>query len=48
MDPWTLVLVALAALLTSTLTAVLGFGGGLVLLAVLLLVVDPVVAMRAD
>ena len=45
MEPWTLVLVALAALLTSTLTAVLGFGGGLVLLAVLLLVVDPVVAI---
>lgn len=38
-------LIGLAALVTSALTAVLGFGGGVVLLALLLLVVDPVVAI---
>lgn len=40
-----MVLVAVGALATSGLTAVLGFGGGIVLLALLLLVVDPVVAI---
>jgi uncharacterized membrane protein YfcA len=44
-DPWTLLLIGLAALVTSTMTAVLGFGGGIVLLALLLLVVEPVVAI---
>lgn len=44
-EPWTTVLVGLAALATSAMTAVLGFGGGLVLLAVLLLWADPVVAI---
>jgi uncharacterized protein len=39
------VLVAGGALATSALTAVLGFGGGIVFLALLLLVVDPVVAI---
>jgi uncharacterized protein len=39
------VLIGLGALVTSALTAVLGFGGGIVLLALLLLVVDPVVAI---
>lgn len=39
------VLVGVAALLTSAMTAVLGFGGGLVLLAVLVLWVEPVVAI---
>jgi uncharacterized membrane protein YfcA len=38
-------LVALAAVLTSALTAVVGFGGGIVLLAVLLIFVPPVVAI---
>ena len=38
-------MVAVAALLTSALTAVVGFGGGVVLLAVLLVFVDPVVAI---
>lgn len=45
MDGATLLLVGLGALGTSTLTAVLGFGGGIVLLAGLLLVVEPVVAI---
>lgn len=45
MDGGTLLLVGLGALATSALTAVLGFGGGIVLLAVLLLVVDPLVAI---
>lgn len=40
-----MLLVGLSALATSTLTAVVGFGGGIVLLALLLLVVDPVVAI---
>lgn len=39
------VLIGLAALCTSALTALLGFGGGIVLLAALLLVVDPLVAI---
>ena len=45
MDPAIVVLIGLAALATSALTAVLGFGGGVVLLALLLLVVDPLVAI---
>jgi uncharacterized membrane protein YfcA len=45
MDGTEVLLVAVGALATSTLTAVLGFGGGIVLLALLLLVVDPVVAI---
>lgn len=40
-----MLLVGLGALATSALTAVLGFGGGIVLLALLLLVVDPLVAI---
>lgn len=40
-----MLLVGAAALLTSGLTAVLGFGGGIVLLALLLLVVEPIVAI---
>lgn len=40
-----MVLIGAAALGTSALTAVLGFGGGIVLLALLLLVVDPIVAI---
>jgi uncharacterized membrane protein YfcA len=39
------VLIGLAAVVTSALTAVLGFGGGIVLLALLLLFVDPLVAI---
>jgi uncharacterized protein len=38
-------LIGIAALVTSALTAVLGFGGGIVLLALLLLFVDPLVAI---
>lgn len=38
-------LVGLGAVATSALTAMLGFGGGVVLLALLLLVVEPVVAI---
>lgn len=45
MDPLTVVLVGVGALVTSMLTAILGFGGGMVLLALLLLVVDPLVAI---
>lgn len=40
-----MLLVGLGALVTSGLTAVLGFGGGIVLLALLLLVVEPIVAI---
>ena len=40
-----MVLVGVGALGTSALTAVLGFGGGMVLLALLLLWVDPLVAI---
>lgn len=40
-----MLLVGVGALATSALTAVLGFGGGVVLLALLLLVVEPVVAI---
>ncbi|MBK5222431.1 MAG: sulfite exporter TauE/SafE family protein [Acidimicrobiia bacterium] len=45
MDPLTVVLVGIGALATSALTAVLGFGGGMVLLAILLFFVDPLVAI---
>lgn len=45
MDVGVAVLVGVAALGTSALTALLGFGGGMVLLAVLLLLVDPIVAI---
>ncbi len=45
MDGSEVLLIGSGALLTSALTAVLGFGGGIVLLALLLLVVDPVVAI---
>lgn len=45
MDVGTLLLVGLGAVATSALTAVLGFGGGIVLLAVLLLFLDPLVAI---
>ena len=45
MDLGTALLIGLGALGTSALTAVLGFGGGVVLLALLLLFVDPVVAI---
>jgi uncharacterized membrane protein YfcA len=45
MDVGEVVLIGVAALGTSALTAVLGFGGGIVLLALLLLVVDPIVAI---
>jgi len=38
-------LIGAAAVGTSAMTAVLGFGGGIVLLALLLLVVDPIVAI---
>jgi uncharacterized protein len=44
-DGWEVLLVFVGALCTSTLTAVVGFGGGIVLLALLLLVVDPIVAI---
>jgi uncharacterized protein len=44
-DPWTVVLVGVGALVTSALTAILGFGGGMVLLALLLLWVDPLIAI---
>lgn len=44
-DVGTVVLVGVCALLTSALTAILGFGGGVVLLAVLVVVVDPLVAI---
>lgn len=40
-----MLLVGMGAFVTSMLTAVLGFGGGMVLLALLLLVVDPLVAI---
>jgi uncharacterized protein len=40
-----IVLVAVAAVLTSALTAIVGFGGGIVLLAVLLIFVEPTVAI---
>lgn len=40
-----MVLVGIGAVVTSALTAVVGFGGGIVLLALLLLVVDPLVAI---
>lgn len=40
-----IVVIAVAALVTSALTAVVGFGGGIVLLAVLLIFVEPVVAI---
>ncbi|QGG96485.1 sulfite exporter TauE/SafE family protein [Actinomarinicola tropica] len=45
MEPWTIVLVGIGALTTSALTAVLGFGGGMVLLALLLIWIDPLVAI---
>jgi uncharacterized protein len=45
MDIGIALLIGLAALATSTLTAVLGFGGGIVLLALLLFFVDPIVAI---
>lgn len=45
MDLGIAVLIGLAALATSALTAILGFGGGMVLLALLLFFVDPVVAI---
>lgn len=45
MDATTVLLIGLGALATSALTAVLGFGGGIVLLAGLLLVVEPIVAI---
>jgi uncharacterized protein len=45
MDVEIALLIGVAALVTSALTAVLGFGGGVVLLAMLLLVVDPLVAI---
>jgi uncharacterized protein len=44
-EPEIAVLIGVAALVTSALTAVLGFGGGIVLLALLLLFVDPLVAI---
>ena len=40
-----LVIVGLAAMFTATITAIAGLGGGIVLLTVLLLVVDPLVAI---
>ncbi len=45
MDASVVLLVGLAALVTSALTAVLGFGGGIVLLAVLVIWLEPVVAI---
>lgn len=45
MDLGVALLIGLVALITSALTAVLGFGGGIVLLALLVLFVDPVVAI---
>lgn len=45
MDLGVAVLIGLAALATSALTAILGFGGGMVLLALLLFFVEPVVAI---
>jgi uncharacterized protein len=45
MSPLEVLLVAVAAVLTSTLTAVVGFGGGIVLLAVLLIFVEPTIAI---
>lgn len=44
-DPWIVIVVAVAAFATSAMTAVVGFGGGLVLLAVLVLWLEPVVAI---
>lgn len=41
----TVLLVGIVAFLTSALTAILGFGGGIVLLAVLVAFVDPLVAI---
>lgn len=40
-----ILIVGIGAFTTSALTAVVGFGGGMVLLALLLLVVDPVIAI---
>jgi uncharacterized membrane protein YfcA len=45
MSPIEVLLVAVAAVLTSTLTAMVGFGGGVVLLALLLVFVEPTVAI---
>lgn len=45
MDTEIALLIGVAALATSALTAVLGFGGGIVLMALLLLAVEPVVAI---
>lgn len=45
MDVGTVVLVGVCALLTSAVTAILGFGGGVVLLAVLVAFVEPLVAI---
>ncbi len=45
MSPIELVLVGVAAIVTSAMTAIVGFGGGVVLLALLLLWVDPIVAL---
>jgi uncharacterized membrane protein YfcA len=45
MDGWEVLLVGLTALGTSAISAVLGFGGGVVLLALMLVFLDPLVAI---
>ncbi len=45
MEPLDLAVLGLAALLTSALTAVAGLGGGIILIAILLLYLEPVVAI---
>lgn len=45
LEPIQLVILVLAALLTSTLSAIVGMGGGITLLAVMLLFLDPLVAI---
>lgn len=41
----TIVIVGVLAALTSAITAILGFGGGIIMIAVLLMVVEPIVAI---
>ena len=45
MDPTTLIILCLASLLTAGVSAVLGMAGGIMLLAVMLLFMDPIVAI---
>jgi len=45
LEPLSLAILVVAALLTSTLSAIVGMGGGITLLAVMLLFLDPLVAI---